>query len=63
VGGIADLTEIIKEQGLNIISLAIFNRRPAYAECVIRLDSSQSQSLVRVLIGKGYKVLHVTSWA
>jgi acetoin utilization protein AcuB len=63
VGGIADLTEIIKEQGLNIISLAIFNRRPGYAECVIRLDSSQSQSLVRVLTGKGYKVLHVTSWA
>jgi acetoin utilization protein AcuB len=63
VGGIADLTEIIKGQGLNIISLAIFHRRSNFAECVIRLDSTQSEPLIQVLTGKGYKVLHVTSWA
>jgi acetoin utilization protein AcuB len=62
VGGIADLTEIIKEQGLNIISLAIFHRRSEYAECVVRLESTQSEPLVQVLTAKGYRVLHVTSF-
>jgi acetoin utilization protein AcuB len=62
VGGIADLTEIIKEQGLNIISLAIFHRRSEYAECVVRLESTQFEPLVQVLTAKGYRVLHVTSF-
>jgi acetoin utilization protein AcuB len=62
VGGIANLTEIIKEQGLNIISLAIFHRRSEYAECVVRLESTQSEPLVQVLTAKGYRVLHVTSF-
>jgi acetoin utilization protein AcuB len=63
IGGLADLTEIIKEQGINIISLALFHRRPSYAECVLRLESTQSGPLVELLTKKGYKVLHVTSWA
>ncbi len=62
VGAIADLTEIIKEQGINIISLALFHRPDTQGELVLRLDSSDSDQLIKEIQNKGFKVAHVVNW-
>ena len=62
IGVIAEITEIIKEQGINIISLALFHRTNTSGELVLRLDSSNSDALIAKLRDKGYKILHIAKW-
>lgn len=62
IGAIADLTEIIKEQGINIISMALFHRPDNQGELVIRLDSNQSELLVKEIQNRGFKVVHIANW-
>ncbi len=63
IGVIAEVTEIIKEQGINIISMALFHRENKNGELVLRLDRKDCGSLVDLLNHKGYKVVHVATWA
>lgn len=62
IGAIADLTEIIKEQGVNIISMALFHGTDNQGKLVLRLDSNQSDQLIEELQSKGFKVVHVANW-
>ncbi len=62
IGAIADLTEIIKEQGINIISMALFHRPDNQGELVLRLDSNRSDQLINEIQNKGFKVVHVANW-
>lgn len=62
IGAIADLTEIIKKQGINIISLALFHHDNLSGRLVLRLDTAKSDPLVEELKSKGYKITHVVKW-
>jgi acetoin utilization protein AcuB len=62
IGAIADLTEIIREKGVNIISMAIFHRDQQGGELVLRLDSPKTDALVSALKAKGYKIVHSVTW-
>ncbi|MGE5581993.1 MAG: CBS and ACT domain-containing protein [Bacillota bacterium] len=63
IGAVADLTELIKKEGLNIISMALFTRDKTSGELVMRLDSPKSDALVEKLKAKGYRILHVANWS
>ncbi len=62
VGAIAQITDLLRAESINIVSLALFHRDHSSGELVLRLDSPQSQSIVERLKEKGYKVLHVSTW-
>lgn len=62
IGAIADVTEIIKQQSISIISLALFHHDNLSGQLVLRLDSAKSDSLVAELKSKGYKITHVVTW-
>lgn len=62
IGAIADLTEIIKMQGINIISMALFHGPENQGQLVLRLDSNQSDQLVKEIQSKGFKVVHIANW-
>ncbi len=62
IGAIADLTEIIKEQGVNIISLALFHRPNKQGQLVLRLEGSEQEKLIKEIEAKGFKVVHVANW-
>lgn len=62
IGAIADLTEIIKTQGINIISMALFHGHGNQGQLVLRLDSNRSDQLVKEIQSKGFKVVHVANW-
>ncbi len=62
IGAIADLTEIIKRQGVSIISMALFHEGNHGGELVLRLDSPQTESLVETLKQQGYKIIHMVHW-
>jgi acetoin utilization protein AcuB len=63
IGVIADITETIREHGINIVSMALFHRSHNSGELVIRLDSPKSEKLVEELKAKGYKVIHIVKWS
>ncbi len=62
VGAIAQITDLLRLEKINIVSLALFHRDNSWGELVLRLDSPQSESIVEKLKEKGYKVLHVATW-
>lgn len=63
IGAIADLTEIIKQQGINIISMALFHFPDNQGgKLVLRLDSDRSEGLLKELQSRGFKVEHVVNW-
>ncbi len=62
VGAIAQITDLLRAESINIVSLALFHRDRSSGELVLRLDSPQSQAIVERLKEKGYKVLHVSTW-
>lgn len=62
IGAIADITEVIKGMGVNIVSLALFHRNNTLGELVLRLESANSDDLVRKIQDKGYRVVHVATW-
>lgn len=62
IGVIAEISEVIREFGVNINSMAIFHLAGP-GELVIRLDlKEEPDSLVKALQDKGYKVVHVATW-
>jgi len=62
IGVIADITETIKANGINIISLALFHRTNAAGELVLRLDSPESEPVIADLKSKGFKIIHIAKW-
>jgi acetoin utilization protein AcuB len=62
IGVIAEITETIKANGINIVSMALFHRNNAAGELVLRLDSPQSEKLIDDLKAKGYKIIHIAKW-
>ena len=62
IGAIADLTEIIKVQGVNIISLALFHLPNKQGQLVLRLEGGQPEKLIKELEANGYKVVHIANW-
>jgi acetoin utilization protein AcuB len=62
IGVIAEITDLIRAEGINIVSLALFHRDNTSGELVLRLDSPKSEKAVEKLKIKGFKVLHVATW-
>ncbi|HBF36948.1 MAG TPA: hypothetical protein DDW50_06465 [Firmicutes bacterium] len=67
VGAVAQITDLLRNEGINIVSLALFHhdnssKELSSGELVLRLDSSKSEFIVEKLKEKGYKVLHVATW-
>lgn len=62
IGVIAGITETIKANGINIVSMALFHRTNTSGELVLRLDSPQSEKLIDDLKAKGYKIVHIAKW-
>jgi acetoin utilization protein AcuB len=62
IGVIAEITNLIRAEGINIVSLALFHRDNTSGELVLRLDSPNSAKTVDKLKERGYKVLHVATW-
>jgi acetoin utilization protein AcuB len=63
IGVIADITETIKADNINIVSMALFHRTNTTGELVLRLDSPKSEKLVDDLTNKGYKIIHIAKWS
>jgi acetoin utilization protein AcuB len=62
IGVIAEITDLIRDEDINIVSLALFHQDNASGELVLRLDSPKSEKVIEKLKAKGYKVLHVATW-
>lgn len=62
IGVIADITETIKANGINIISMALFHRNNTTGELVLRLDNPRSEKLTNDLKAKGFKIIHIAKW-
>ena len=62
IGAIADLTEIIKKEGVNIISMALFHNPDDQGKLVLRLESNQSDQVIKEIRSKGFKVVHIANW-
>lgn len=63
LGVLAEVTEIIKAHGVNIISLACQCKEETSGEVVLRLDTQNPKSLLADLEKRGYRVVHVTGWS
>ena len=64
LGVLAEVTEVIKAHGVNIISLACQAREDGVSgEVVLRLDTQNPKSLLADLEKRGYRVVHVTGWS
>lgn len=61
-GVIAEITELIKAEGMNIVSMALFHRTLKSGELVLRLDSQKTEGFIKKLQDKGYKVIHVATF-
>lgn len=62
IGVLAEVTEIIKAHGVNIITIATLNL-PEKSEVVLRLDTPNPKDLLKELSDRGYRVVHVTGWS
>ncbi len=61
IGIVAELTELLKQEGVNIISLAIFHRHDTGGELVLRLNQLKPEILTK-LEQAGYKVVHAVEF-
>lgn len=61
IGVIAEISEVIKEFGVNINSMAIFHMNGP-GELVLRLDLKEPENLIKALREKGYRIVHVATW-
>ncbi|MDI3279893.1 MAG: CBS and ACT domain-containing protein [Bacillota bacterium] len=57
-GMLAELTGVVRDQGINIISLATFRTAPGRAGIVLRLDVKNAEALAAELVRHGVKVVH-----
>jgi ACT domain-containing protein len=65
---LAEVTEIIKSFGVNIISMAASHRpddlpERTRGEVVLRLDTKNPEQLLKEIEKRGYKVVHVAHMA
>jgi acetoin utilization protein AcuB len=64
LGVLAEVTEVIKAHGVNIISLACqCKEEETSGEVVLRLDTQDPKNLLAELEKRGYRVVHVTGWS
>lgn len=68
IGVLAEVTEIIKSFGVNIISMAAMHRpddlpERVKGEVVLRLDTKSPEQLLKEIEKRGYKVVHVAHMA
>jgi acetoin utilization protein AcuB len=61
IGVIAEVTDIIRSFGINIISIAALHTQRTEDEVVLRLDTKEPQAVVDAIRKRGYKVVHVAS--
>lgn len=59
VGVLADITGLIKELGMNIVSLVTLPLEGGIAKATLRVKGSAIDELVNGLKERGYKILHV----
>ncbi|MGB9868216.1 MAG: CBS and ACT domain-containing protein [Bacillota bacterium] len=59
VGVLAEITGLIKELGMNIVSLVTLPLEGGIAKATLRLKGTAMAQLVETLKQRGYKVLHV----
>ncbi len=60
LGTIADITEIIKDLGVNIISVATFHNSDTESSIVIRLATIEPAPVVEALTQAGFKIVNTT---
>lgn len=62
VGVLAEITELIRERNVNIITMAtLTSPEGSHGELVLRLETKDPSPLVREFEARGFRVLHVTS--
>ncbi|MCL6614388.1 MAG: CBS and ACT domain-containing protein [Firmicutes bacterium] len=64
VGVLAEITQLIKERGINIITMATFTpaREGERGQLVLRLDTQEPDPLVEDFTARGFRVVHVARW-
>jgi len=63
VGVLADITKIIKDQGINIVTMATFDYPDGrHGELVLRLDAKDPAPVVNEFEARGFTVIHVAKW-
>lgn len=64
VGMLAEITQLIKERQINIVSMATFAHPEGQrrGEIVLRLDTGDPSSLLKDFEARGCKVIHVATW-
>lgn len=63
IGVIAEVTDIIRSFGINIVSIAALRTQGTQSEVVLRLDTKEPQAVLEAISARGYKVVHVASLA
>lgn len=64
VGELARITNIVKEQGVSIISLVTFQPGRSHNDVVIRVETENAKPIVDALLNAGFPVTHVSQvWA
>ncbi|NLG85073.1 MAG: CBS domain-containing protein [Firmicutes bacterium] len=61
VGVLAEITHLIKERGINIVTIATFTpqKEGDHGQLVLRLDTEDPAALVEDFAAHGFRVLHV----
>ncbi len=63
VGVLAEITQIIKDRGINIVTMATMaSPEGRHGELILRLDTKDPRPLVKELEARGFRVLHVANW-
>jgi len=64
VGVLAEITQLIKDRGVNIVTMATFttSHEARHGELVLRLDTRDPGPLVKEFEARGYRVVHVAKW-
>ncbi|HEY8463968.1 MAG TPA: CBS and ACT domain-containing protein [Bacillota bacterium] len=61
IGVIAEVTDIIRSFGINLVSIAALHTEGTQYEVILRLDTKQPQAVLDAIEKRGYKVAHVAS--
>lgn len=62
IGVLANITQLIKEAGFNIINVVNRHKDDNYTYVVLRLATDNVESLIPILKNQGYKVIHVSTY-
>jgi len=58
-GILADIAQVIKEFGVNITHIAVYRGESGYSDVVIRVNTQNTDDMVKALENHGYKVISV----